>query len=179
MRIYYVRHGQTDLNLMKKMQGGETEKDLNETGIKQAQETKKILENIKYDLVICSPMNRAKQTARIINEGRNIPIITDERIRERKLGEYEGCEVTDEMEKKIWDYDLNYNIPKGENLHDFEKRILEFLKETKQKYDDKTILIVAHGGVAKVLKVYLYGMPESKNLSEIRVENCEVIEAEI
>ena len=88
MKIYYVRHGQTDLNLAKKMQGGGTEKELNETGVSQAYNTKKELENVKYDLVICSPMKRAKQTAEIINEGRDIPIITDERIRERKLGDY-------------------------------------------------------------------------------------------
>ena len=101
MKIYYVRHGQTDLNLAKKMQGGGTEKELNETGVSQAYNTKKELENVKYDLVICSPMKRAKQTAEIINEGRDIPIITDERIRERKLGDYEGRDVTEEMENNI------------------------------------------------------------------------------
>ena len=47
MKIYYVRHGQTDWNLERKMQGGGTEKALNETGIKQAQETREELENIK------------------------------------------------------------------------------------------------------------------------------------
>ena len=179
MKIYYVRHGQTDLNLAKKMQGGGTEKELNETGVSQAYNTKKELENVKYDLVICSPMKRAKQTAEIINEGRDIPIITDERIRERKLGDYEGRDVTEEMEKRIWNYDLNYQIPGGENLHDFEKRILDFFEDIKQKYADKTVLIVAHGGIAKVIKMHLYGMPKSKNLSEIGMENCEIIEAEI
>lgn len=179
MKIYYVRHGQTDLNLAKKMQGGGTEKELNETGVSQAYNTKKELENVKYDLVICSPMKRAKQTAEIINEGRDIPIITDERIRERKLGEYEGRDVTEEMENNIWDYKLNYNIPNGENLHDFEKRINEFFDDIKEKYHDKTILIVAHGGIAKVIKSHLYGMPESQNLAEISMNNCEIIEFEI
>ena len=179
MKIYYVRHGQTDLNLAKKMQGGGTEKELNETGISQAYNTKKELENVKYNLVICSPMKRAKQTAEIINEGRDIPIITDERIRERKLGKLEGHEITEEIEHQIWDYDLNYQIPDGENLHDFEKRILEFFEDIKKKYPDKTVLIVAHGGVAKVIKAHLYGMPESRNLSDISMKNCEIIEAEI
>ena len=165
MKIYYVRHGQTDWNLARKMQGGETEKELNSTGIEQAKQTKKELENAKYDIVICSPMHRAIQTA--------------ERIRERKLGELEGHEITNEMEKKIWNYDLNYQIPKGENLHDFEKRILDFLNDIKKKYEGKTVLIVAHGGVAKVLKAHLYGMPKSKNLSEIEIKNCEIIETEI
>lgn len=179
MKIYYVRHGQTDLNLAKKMQGGGTEKELNETGVSQAYNTKKELENVKYDLVICSPMKRAKQTAEIINEGRDIPIITDERIRERKLGEYEGRDVTEEMENNIWDYKLNYNIPNGENLHDFEKRIDEFFDDIKEKYHDKSVLIVAHGGIAKVIKAHLYGMPESQNLAEISMNNCEIIEFEI
>ena len=129
MKIYYVRHGQTDWNLARKMQGGETEKELNSTGIEQAKQTKKELENAKYDIVICSPMHRAIQTAEIINKDRNVPIITDERIRERKLGELEGNKVTDETEKKIWDYNLNYQIPNGENIHDFEKRILGFFNE--------------------------------------------------
>ena len=178
-KIYYVRHGQTDLNLAKKMQGGGTEKELNETGVSQAYNTKKELENVKYDLVICSPMKRAKQTAEIINEGRDIPIITDERIRERKLGDYEGRDVTEEMENNIWDYKLNYNIPNGENLHDFEKRIDEFFDDIKEKYHDKSVLIVAHGGIAKVIKAHLYGMPESQNLAEISMNNCEIIETEI
>ena len=179
MKIYYVRHGQTDLNLAKKMQGGGTEKELNETGVSQAYNTKKELENVKYDLVICSPMKRAKQTAEIINEGRDIPIITDERIRERKLGDYEGRDVTEEMENNIWDYKLNYNISNGENLHDFEKRIDEFFDDIKEKYHDKSVLIVAHGGIAKVIKAHLYGMPESQNLAEISMNNCEIIETEI
>ncbi len=179
MKIYYVRHGQTDWNLAGKMQGGQTEKDLNETGKKQAEETKKVLENIKYDLVICSPMNRAKQTAQIITEGKKVPIVYDERIRERKLGKLEGNLVTKECEEEIWDYNADIKLPEGESIKEFEKRILEFLKEIKEKYADKTILIVAHGGVAKIIKAHLYGMPEDQNLDNIKMNNCEILEADI
>lgn len=179
MKVYYVRHGQTDWNLARRMQGGGTEKELNETGLKQAEETRKELENVDYDIVIRSPMHRAEQTAEIINQGRNVPIIVDERMRERKLGELEGHPITDEMESRIWNYELNAPINGGESLHEFEKRILDFLEDIKQKYKDKTVLIVAHGGVAKVLKAHLYGMPKSKDLSEIKMENCEIIETEL
>lgn len=179
MKVYYVRHGQTDWNLARRMQGGGTEKDLNETGLKQAKETRKELENVNYDIIIRSPMHRAEQTAEIINQGRNVPIIVDERMRERKLGELEGHPITDEMESRIWNYELNAPINGGESLHEFEKRILDFLEDIKQKYKDKTVLIVAHGGVAKVIKAHLYGMPESKDLSEIGMKNCEIIEAEL
>ena len=95
MKFYYIRHGQTDWNLAEKMQGGQTEKDLNEKGVKQAIETREKLKNIEYDILICSPMNRAIQTAQIINEGRNVPIIIDERLRERRLGEMEGNPITE------------------------------------------------------------------------------------
>ena len=55
----------------------------------------------KYDIVICSPMNRAKQTAEIINKDKNVQTIIDERIRERKLGELEGHEITEKIEKQM------------------------------------------------------------------------------
>lgn len=179
MKIYYVRHGQTDWNLARKMQGGQTERELNETGVKQAEETKIKLENANYDIVICSPMNRAKQTAEIIIDGRDVPVIVDERLRERKLGELEGNPITEECEKQIWDYQLDFKINGGESLSEFEQRILDFIQDIKKKYNDKTILIVAHGGVAKVIKAYLYGKPKSENLDDYGMKNCEIIEAEI
>lgn len=179
MKIYYVRHGQTNWNLEKKMQGGQTEKELNERGIKQAEETKNKLEKIKYNLVIVSPMNRAKQTAEIITQGKNIEIIEDERIRERRLGKLEGNPISPECEKKIWDYRLNAKIENGENLEEFENRVIDFIKDIKEKYKNKTILIVAHGGVAKIFKSFLYGRPKDDNLDYYQMKNCEIIEAEI
>lgn len=176
MKIYFVRHGQTDWNLAERMQGGCADNDLNENGKEQAKQVQKQLKDIKYDMIIRSPMKRVEQTMNIINEGRNVPTIIDERIRERILGILEGHSVTENLENKIWDYELNYNIQDGENIRDFEKRILEFIREIKEKYNDKTILIVAHGGIAKVLKSYFYGMPKSKNLAEIKVKNCEILE---
>lgn len=179
MKIYFVRHGQTDWNLERKMQGGESEKELNETGIEQAKQAREKIKELEYDMIIRSPMKRVEQTTSLINERKDVPIIIEERIRERKLGELEGHVVTEEIENNIWDYELNYNIQGGENLHDFEKRILEFIQEIKQKYNDKTILVVAHGGVAKLLIANFWGMPESRNLIEIDVKNCEILEFEI
>ena len=179
MKIFYVRHGQTDWNLEQRMQGGQTDNPLNGTGIQQAEETRELLKNIKYDIVIRSPMLRAKQTAEIINQDRDVEIIVDERLRERKLGQSEGDPVTPEREKQIWDYELNIDLKGGENLKEFEDRIIDFIQDIKIKYQDKTVLIVAHGGIAKVLKAYLYGKPKSNNLNEIEVKNCEIIEAEL
>ena len=179
MRFFYVRHGQTDWNLARKMQGGQTERPLNETGIHQAEETRKILEGKQFDIVIVSPMKRAIQTAEIIIENRNVPVIIEERLRERKLGELEGNPITEKCEKEIWDCKLNKAYANGESVLEFEKRVIHFIEEAKEKYKNKTILIVAHGGVAKIFKKYLYGTPKDENLNQYDMKNCEIIEAEI
>ena len=119
MKFFYVRHGQTDWNLARKMQGGQTERPLNETGIQQAEETRKILEGKEFDIVIVSPMKRAIQTAEIILDNRNVPIITEERLRERKLGELEGNPVTEQCEEEIWDCKLNKSYKNGESVLEF------------------------------------------------------------
>ena len=77
--IYVTRHGQTDWNVQKKVMG-RCDEPLNETGLQQAEETRNNLLNTKIDIIICSPLQRAKQTAEVINTDRNIPIIYDDRI---------------------------------------------------------------------------------------------------
>ena len=161
------------------MQGGEADNSLNETGIEQAKQVRDEVKKLQYDVIIRSPMKRVEQTMNIINERKDVPIIIEEKIRERILGELEGHIVTEEIENNIWDYELNYDIPGGENIKDFEKRILEFIQEIKEKYEDKTPLVVAHGGVAKLLIANFRKMPETKNLVEIDVKNCEILEFNI
>lgn len=76
MKIYFVRHGQTEWNLKKRIQG-RADKPLNEQGKQQAIETRQNLISKDIDLIICSPLLRAVETAEIINKDRNIPILYD------------------------------------------------------------------------------------------------------
>lgn len=88
MKILFVRHGQTNLNYPRRMQGISNE-ELNATGKKQADEIRKILENKKIDFIITSPLKRAVQTAEIINSNMNKEIIIDKRITEMNYGTIE------------------------------------------------------------------------------------------
>ena len=88
MDLYIVRHGQTDGNVNKIMDGVR-DIDLNENGIEQAKVTRDNLKDIKFDLVICSPLSRTKHTMEIININ-NYPVIFDDRIKERDCGEFTG-----------------------------------------------------------------------------------------
>lgn len=89
MRLLLTRHGQTDWNVKGKIQGL-TDIELNETGIKQAEDTREKLLNENIDVIISSPLKRARKTAEIIAKGRNIPLLIDPRITERCFGKFEG-----------------------------------------------------------------------------------------
>lgn len=89
MKIFVIRHRQTEWNVLKKMQGF-ADIPLNERGLEQANEAKINLIDKTYDIVFCPPLIRAKQTATIVNEDKNIDIIYDKRLRERNYGEFEG-----------------------------------------------------------------------------------------
>ncbi len=143
--IYITRHGQTDWNIQHKVQG-KADIELNEVGKKQAVETGRKLLNEKIDLIICSPLIRAKQTANLINEGRNIPIVYDDNISERDFGELEGKRQEEFDFKGFWSYKQNIKYDKAENIRDFFDRIYSFLDEIIEKYPDKNILLVTHGG---------------------------------
>ena len=175
MKVTFVRHGETDLNRpIRKMQGI-TNYDLNENGIKQAQITRDKLENTEFDLIITSPLKRAKHTAEIINEKKNIPLICDDRIIERNYGNLEG-----ELFKEEY-CNLNYDFESinGEQTDAYLARLKDFLSDIKQKYNNKKILVIAHNGVIGVISCLLEGMPEDGDYASRGIGNGEVKEFEI
>jgi len=173
MEILLTRHGQTQWNLLKKVQG-KADIELNEKGIKQAEITKDCLKDEKIDLILCSPLKRARQTAEIINQGRNIRIIIDERISERDFGEFEGMAKTDFDYNSFWSYKQNLKYDKAENIKDFFARVYDFLDSVKEQYAGKRILIVAHGGISMAAKCYFEGIPDIETLLPLCIGNCEV-----
>lgn len=173
--IYIVRHGQTDWNVLRKIQG-QVDTELNETGIKQAEIIRDELINVPIDLIISSPLIRAKKTAEIINENRNIPIIYDERIMERDFGEYEGVDINDVDTSGFWDYYLNETFDKAESIREFFNRVYSFYDEVLEKYQDKNVLVVSHGGVSIPTHCYFNNyIPEGKlTIKEYLLDNCQV-----
>ena len=121
--IYVIRHGQTDWNVNGKTQGS-IETSLNQTGKEQALNIKNQLINTKIDVVLCSPRNRCKETAKIICENRNIPIIEINDLRERDFGEFEGKQKNIDYDWiEFWNWELNKHYEKAENVRDFFERV--------------------------------------------------------
>lgn len=176
MRLLLTRHGQTDWNVLGKIQG-KTDIELNETGIKQAMEVREKLINEKIDVIISSPLKRAKKTAQIIAQNRDIPLIIDEAIEERCFGEFEGYTREEFDFNEIWDYKLNKQYEYAENIGDVFKRVEKFLEKIKEDYKEKTVLLVTHGGVTVPIRAILEGIPEEMEvLKGFGIGNCEIKE---
>lgn len=178
MKIFVIRHRQTEWNVLKKMQGF-ADIPLNERGLEQANEAKINLIDKTYDIVFCPPLIRAKQTATIVNEDKNIDIIYDKRLRERNYGEFEGTNKSSFNYNDFWVYNKNIKYAKAENVQDFFKRIYNFLDELKLKYQDKNVLIICHAGVLKAIECYANGMMSDDEIGPYLPDNASVQEYDL
>lgn len=157
MKLYILRHGQTNYNIEGKFQG-QVDTQLNENGRKQVEDIAKELKLIPFDIIISSPLIRAVDTAKAISDSE---IRIDNRIIERSFGVLEGKYSVPDYEENI----EKYNIESLENLT---KRVYEFLNEIK-KEDYKNVLIVTHEAIAQIIEMYFKGVPESNNIKDYRL----------
>lgn len=172
MIIYLVRHGETDANKNKVMQGQSQNLQLNENGVRQATNLKNKLQNIKFDACFTSPMIRAWSTAMIL-VGDRVEIKEDNRLIERYLGNLEGKDRLNYDVKKYWDYNLNSNDESVESIQDIFKRCNSFIDDLKNNYNnDNTILVVSHGAVTRCLHHILIKSDLNKNLVDFKIDNC-------
>ncbi|TFD93607.1 histidine phosphatase family protein [Jeotgalibacillus sp. R-1-5s-1] len=158
--IYVIRHGQTDLNLQRKMQG-RTGLPLNENGISQAHSLKTELQNVKFDFVYSSPQERAVQTAEIVT-GKQA--LTDERLNVIDVGEADQLPVKDiHMKGPLPDPDVYKGV---EDPELFAKRIFSFMHEIEKKHgnDNVNILLSGHRCTTGCIGAYFEGIPEDRNV---------------
>lgn len=169
MKVYIVRHGEVLHNALK-IYNNENE-DLNENGVKQAEELKYKIKDLEFDVIISSPLIRAKHTAEIININ-NKEIIIDNRLEERNPGSLSGQPLEVTNREEYWNYNTEIQYGTSENIKDFVKRVYDFLDELKNK-DYENVLIVAHSGVSKAFSGYFEGIQDGKFLNR-GLKNCEI-----
>lgn len=175
MKIYFVRHGQTDWNIQNRLQGS-VDIPLNPTGINQAHILADKLNSIHFDLIISSPLSRALHTANIINENRNIPLMTETSLLERSFGCLEGIKGNEYDKNLFWDYAKNYQYKDVEPIQNFFNRIYKYLDFLIKTYPDKSVLLVSHNGVNIATNCFFNGFPDDMNLLNIKLDNCSFIE---
>jgi len=162
MKIYFVRHGQTQKNKERRATGW-ADDPLNEEGIKEAYKTKEEVPN-DFTHIYSSDLVRCRQTAEIINKKLNILTTYDIRLRERNFGSLQGKTI-EEIGSELWEKDhnqeYNYQSYGGESVKDVKERLFDFIFDIKKKQNGKKVLIVTHAGIIRLLHHLLKGkIPE-------------------
>ena len=174
MKLYIVRHGKTDWNIMGLLQG-QTNIELNEEGINDARKLSKEINLNEIDLCISSSLKRAKQTAEILTNNK-IKIIYDDMIVERGFGDYEGKKINYDLIENQWNYKLNDSSNNIESIEACLIRAKKFLDKIKKEYSNKTILIVSHGSFIKCLHYNIIGYNENTDFLSFNPKNTTVYE---
>ncbi|MCT4663260.1 MAG: histidine phosphatase family protein [Tissierellales bacterium] len=177
--LYIVRHGQTDYNVEKRIQGI-LDIPLNENGKSQALETANILKDYSFDVILVSPLKRAFETASIIqnhlNHESNLIVIDD--FREISRGDLNGTllhHARESYPKLFEDSSESYFMrpPNGESIDDFKKIVHSALDSVLQNYNNKNILLVTHGVTASLIHRYFEEYP-NEYFFEYIPRNCEI-----
>lgn len=164
MRLYIIRHGETEWNKEKRMQG-QRDIMLDQEGIRLAALTGKGMQDVPIDIAISSPLLRAKQTAQLVLANRAVPIITDERIQEMSFGDWEGESISDSkvvpqefIDKFYHDPMHCIRPPHGETFPDVVKRTGAFFESLVKdgSYDKLNILVSTHGAASRCLLSHFY-----------------------
>lgn len=176
MKLYVTRHGQTEWN-RKDMVCGSTDLPLDETGMAQARETAQKLKDVALDRVVVSPMVRARQTAALICQGRDLPLEIDERVREQDYGVYEGASRFDEgflANKKCF----ATHYPGGDSQMGTAQRVYDFIEDMARKHPEESVLVVCHGGICRIIESYFHDMT-NEEFFQFNAGNCQVLEYEL
>ena len=164
--LYIMRHGQTDWNSLHKLQG-RTDVPLNNEGRKQAEAARQEYMHIHFDVCFCSPLSRSRETAEILMQDRNVPVIVDERLAEMCFGEYEGFEnsfnIPDCPINILFKEPEKYtsSIGGAETFEELFARTGEFIQSVVEPLfeQNKDVLIVGHGAMNGSIILQIKGLP--------------------
>lgn len=172
--FYFIRHGQTVWNVANKICGA-TDIELTEKGHQQAIETgQEILrQGIYADEILYSPLMRAADTAKHISEIVGIPARVEPRLIEQNFGKYESTPRNgEEFQKAKQQFVTRYDG--GESMLHLAQRIYNLLDEIKAESGEKTYILVAHNGIARMVQSYFHDMT-NEEYAAFGVKNCAVV----
>ncbi len=198
MKVYLMRHGETDYNKQSLIQG-RIDIPLNEHGIRLAELTRDGFdrEGIQFDIAFCSPLIRAKKTVEILLAGTDTPIIYDERVIEMSFAEGEGVPLPDISVKPEYE-NIHYLFHQpekyqatehGESYEALFARVEHFLAEEIYPKEAvyENVLICCHGGIIRAFLALLKKLELTQfwnnhqpncsvNILEIKNHNLHIIE---
>lgn len=174
--LYIARHGQTVWNTQNKV-CGITDIELTEKGREQAKALASAVADKNINVIISSPLKRAVETSRIVSDMYNIPIKIDVRLIEQNYGVYEGVDRNNEafLNNKR---NFAYKYPNGESMMQVAYRVYGLIDEIRNRYKDKNVLLISHGGVCRIINTYFRDMT-NEEFFNYTLQNGELEEYEI
>ena len=176
MRLYIVRHGETQWNAESRAQGS-MNVQLTENGINQARSLANRIQHYPIDVIYSSDLDRAYETAKIIGKKINLEVNILNELREMSFGKWEGLTMA-EIQQKYRDHYIVWRstphqakIPDGEKLLDVQTRSLKAVHQLLKRHKDQNILIVSHGVTIKSMILGLMDI-ELSNFYKIKQDNA-------
>jgi broad specificity phosphatase PhoE len=169
-RIFLVRHGETDWNLTRRLQG-HSDRPLNETGREQARSLAAQLATEEIEAVYSSDLSRAEETARIIAEARGLDVTTLPELRERHFGSWEGL-TDEEIHQRFPEEIADGVLGDGESRGELDGRVLRALNRIADQHSESTVVVVSHGGPLRAVLRHCGsdGVDQIANCHVIRLE---------
>jgi len=172
LKLILVRHGETYWNHERRVQGGDSDIELNDTGLEQARKLGVFLENEPITAILSSPLQRAIATAEVIASHHNLPVEIDQGLRELKVGELEGISVSNlsttfsQFLMQWWQEGGPMKLPNGESLVELQQRawkaverLLERHKTNPEHSEGTTVIIVSHYFVTLAIILKALNLP--------------------
>ena len=172
MKLILVRHGETYWNHERRVQGGDSDIELNDTGLEQARKLAAFLENEPIAAILSSPLQRAIATAEVIASHHQLPVEIDQGLRELKVGELEGISVSNlsttfsQFLMQWWQDRGAMKLPNGESLVELQQRawkaverLLEKHKTNPEHSEGTTVIIVSHYFVTLAIILKALNLP--------------------
>ena len=164
MRLWLVRHGETEANVAG-LYSGHAPTPLTERGIAQAQTLGTLLRNVPVDNVLCSELERARHTTKLILAEREVPVRNMPELNEMFFGDWEmrhhrDLAREDAENYAVWCNDWQNATPtNGEGFQEFSQRVERFIAQLADYKASQNLLVVSHQGVLSVLIARLLSMP--------------------
>ena len=164
MRLWLVRHGETEANVAG-LYSGHAPTPLTERGIAQAQSLSGLLHNVPFDNVLCSELERARHTTQLILGDREVPVRNMPELNEMFFGDWEmrhhrDLAREDAENYAVWCNDWQNATPtNGEGFQAFSQRVERFIAQLADYKTCQNLLVVSHQGVLSVLIARLLSMP--------------------
>ena len=176
MKLYVARHGETTWNVENKI-CGRTDAPLTDRGRTQAEELARRAEGKGIEVILASPLQRAVDTATAVSQVIGVPVLTDARLVEQHYGIYEGMDRFDEgfLANKR---QFASAYPGGESMLQLAHRLYGLLDEIRVKYAGKTVLLVCHNGVCRMIHTYFEPI-SNEEFAKFGVPNAYLLEYEL